>query len=49
SMTPEQRAHRLLLRNAMIRRGFKPYNKEWWHFSLEKEPFPEKYFDFPVQ
>jgi D-alanyl-D-alanine dipeptidase len=49
SMTPEQRAHRLLLRNAMIRRGFKPYNKEWWHFSLEKEPFPERYFDFPVK
>jgi D-alanyl-D-alanine dipeptidase len=49
SMTPEQRAHRLLLRNAMIRRGFKPYNKEWWHFNLLNEPFPETYFDFPVR
>ena len=21
---------------------------EWWHFTLEDEPFPETYFDFPV-
>ena len=26
-----------------------PYNKEWWHFTLANEPFPDTYFDFPVE
>lgn len=21
---------------------------EWWHFTLENEPYPDTYFDFPV-
>jgi zinc D-Ala-D-Ala dipeptidase len=29
--------------------GFRPYNKEWWHFTLANEPFPNTYFDFPVR
>jgi D-alanyl-D-alanine dipeptidase len=33
----------------MIDGGFKPYDKEWWHFELENEPFPGKSFDFPVE
>lgn len=49
AMSPEQRAHRLLLRMAMMRHGFEPYAKEWWHFMLKPEPFPDIYFDFPVQ
>ncbi len=49
AMSPEQRAHRLLLRMAMMRHGFEPYSKEWWHFMLKPEPFPGTYFDFPVQ
>ena len=36
-------------RAAMARAGFKPYDKEWWHFTLEREPFPETYFDFVVR
>ena len=48
-MTPPQRAHRLLLRTVMEKYGFKPYDKEWWHFTLRDEPFPETYFDFSVQ
>ena len=23
--------------------------KEWWHFTLAHEPFPDTYFDFPVK
>ena len=23
--------------------------QEWWHFTLDNEPFPETYFDFPVE
>ena len=44
----EQRASRLLLRTLMLKHGFKPYEMEWWHFTYEKEPFPETYFDFVV-
>lgn len=47
--TAGQRAHRLLLRMIMHKHGFEPYSKEWWHFTLKNEPFPDTYFDFPVQ
>jgi len=33
----------------MIKHGFKPYSKEWWHYTLEGEPFPDRYFDFDVE
>jgi zinc D-Ala-D-Ala dipeptidase len=42
-------ANRIALADAMRRRGFRGYDKEWWHFTLSREPFPETYFDFPVQ
>ena len=41
-----QKENRKLLQNVMIKYGFKPYSKEWWHFTLENEPFTETYFDF---
>jgi len=41
------RDNRTLLRNAMLSEGFKPYEKEWWHFELRNEPFKTE-FDFPV-
>ena len=47
-VTPQQHAARMLLRNVMIRSGFKPYECEWWHFTLENEPYPETYYEFPV-
>jgi D-alanyl-D-alanine dipeptidase len=49
SMSTEQHANRMLLATAMRRRGFRGYDKEWWHFTLRGEPFPDTYFDFPVQ
>jgi len=48
-ITAVQRANRLLLRSLMINNGFKPYPKEWWHFTLEDEPYPDTWFNFPVQ
>ena len=45
-LTPLQKANRKLLRQLMIEYGFKPYDKEWWHFTLINEPFPDTYFDF---
>lgn len=47
--SPSQRAHRLLLQTLMKKHGFSPYPQEWWHFTLKEEPFPDTYFDFPVQ
>jgi zinc D-Ala-D-Ala dipeptidase len=45
----EAQQNRVLLTLAMSRRGFRAYDKEWWHFTLRGEPFPETYFDFPVR
>ena len=43
------RRNRRLLRSIMENAGFVNYDKEWWHYTLENEPFPATYFDFPVQ
>ncbi|MCK4441718.1 MAG: M15 family metallopeptidase [Sulfurovaceae bacterium] len=43
-----QRANRMLLHEVMMKYGFRPYTQEWWHFTLEKEPYPDKYFDFNI-
>ncbi|MCG8306399.1 MAG: M15 family metallopeptidase [Cytophagales bacterium] len=48
-ITEVQKANRMLLRKVMIAHGFKPLNEEWWHFTLRNEPFPDTYFNFPVQ
>jgi D-alanyl-D-alanine dipeptidase len=47
-LTAQQRANRMLLQTIMLKHGFRYYTKEWWHFTLRDEPFPDKYFDFPV-
>ena len=47
-ITDEQYASRMILREAMIRHGFRPLPEEWWHFTLENEPYPDTYFTFPV-
>ena len=47
-ITEEQYAMRMLLREVMLKHGFKPLEEEWWHFTLENEPFPETYFTFPI-
>jgi len=47
-ITEEQYASRMLLREAMEARGFAPIPEEWWHFTLEREPYPDTYFTFPV-
>ncbi|MGN1046594.1 MAG: M15 family metallopeptidase [Candidatus Cryptobacteroides sp.] len=33
----------------MVRRGFRPLETEWWHFTLSDEPYKDEYFDFPVR
>lgn len=47
-LTEEQIANRKLLRDAMVKQGFRPISTEWWHFRLIEEPYPDTYFNFPV-
>ncbi|MDO9106210.1 MAG: M15 family metallopeptidase [Methylovulum sp.] len=47
--SPSQRAHRMLLQTVMEKHGFAPYSQEWWHFTLKNEPYPDIFFDFPVE
>ena len=44
-----QHANRMLLQGLMMKHGFRPLETEWWHFTLEKEPWPDTYFTFPVR
>jgi D-alanyl-D-alanine dipeptidase len=48
-VSEEARKNRALLVGAMTRGGFRPYPKEWWHYTLANEPFPDTYFNFPVR
>jgi D-alanyl-D-alanine dipeptidase len=47
--TADKRANRLLLRTLMIKYGFNPYPQELWHFTLANEPYPDTYYNFPVE
>ena len=49
NLTRKQLANRKILRDAMLRHGFKPFETEWWHFTLKNEPYPDTYFTFPVR
>ena len=44
-ITAKQKAARMYLRRVMLKHGFQPYEKEWWHFTLKNEPYPSTYFD----
>ena len=48
-LTREQKKNRKILHDAMIKAGFKGLDSEWWHFTLENEPYPDTYFDFDVE
>jgi len=47
-ITEEQFENRMMLQQVMVRNGFKTLSCEWWHFTLENEPYPDTYFEFPV-
>ena len=48
AVTYQQRANRKVLQTIMLEHGFRPIAEEWWHFTLETEPFPNTYFDFTL-
>jgi D-alanyl-D-alanine dipeptidase len=45
----QQKMNRLLLKSLMEKHGFRNYDKEWWHFTLNNEPYPDIYFDFVIE
>ena len=47
-ITEDQYANRMILREVMLKHGFKPIEEEWWHFTLADEPYPDTYFTFTV-
>lgn len=48
-LSPLQRENRALLSGVMLPLGFRPNPCEWWHFSLQNEPYPDTYFDFLIE
>ena len=48
-LTNKQIKNRMYLREVMVKHGFKPLEEEWWHFTLENEPYPDTYFTFTVR
>ena len=48
-ISPEAVQNRAHLKELMGSCGFAPYENEWWHYRLENEPYPDTYFDFPIE
>tara|TARA_R110001592_G_scaffold17325_2_gene73280 strand:+ start:426 stop:1097 length:672 start_codon:yes stop_codon:yes gene_type:complete len=49
NISENQKENRLFLRKIMLENNFRPYENEWWHFTLRNEPFPSTYFNFPIK
>jgi len=47
-LTEKQFENRMILQRLMVESGFRPLDTEWWHFTLNNEPYPDTYFDFPL-
>ena len=47
-ITQTDARNRRSLRSLMESCGFSSYEREWWHYTLEHEPYPDTYFDFPI-
>ncbi len=41
--------NRKLLKLYMEKSRFSNYEKEWWHYTLKNEPFPDQFFDFDIE
>ena len=48
-ITKEQKRNRKILKEAMLKAGFKSLYSEWWHFTLKDEPYKDTYFNFDVE
>lgn len=48
TITRAQARNRAVLVTAMKKAGFTNYPKEWWHYTLDNEPYPDTYFDTEI-
>ena len=48
-IAPEAARNREILKEIMEASGFSAYDCEWWHYLLKDEPYPDRYFDFPIE
>ena len=48
-LTRVQKKNRKTLHDAMIKAGFEGIDSEWWHYTLQNEPFPDTYFNFNIE
>ena len=49
NVTQLQQRNRFFLREAMERGGFQNFPKEWWHYTLRDEPYPNHYWNLPIR
>ena len=49
NITEQQKKNRQLLRSVMLKHGFRGIDTEWWHYTLNNEPYPNQYFNFTVK
>ncbi len=45
----EAMANRMILKSIMTGAGFQNYVNEWWHYTLVDEPYPDTFFDIPIE
>ena len=48
-ITQEQAKNREMLKTVMEQCGFRCFEREWWHYKMVGEPYPDTSFDFPVK
>ncbi len=48
-LSEEVRHNRQFLKRMMAKHGFRNLPEEWWHYTLNDEPYPDTYFNFPVR
>ncbi|MBP6395833.1 MAG: M15 family metallopeptidase [Giesbergeria sp.] len=49
TLAPDVQHNRRWLRALLQRHGFRNLPEEWWHYTLQSEPYPERYFNFSVR
>ena len=49
TLSPDVQHNRRWLRALLQRQGFQNLPEEWWHYTLQPEPYPERYFNFSVR
>ena len=48
-LAKSEAGNRHQLRVIMEGCGFDSYDREWWHYTQRHEPYPNSYFDFPIE